>query len=166
MLYEQLMIELIASNENRYQNAAQPSLTAGMMLPDVEDKFADAPFLFEKPIYQWMNLEIDFFPPSSHWKEDELKVLWGAMRQLFGAYNFYAAIPWDIPLTLEYDSWLALLKQPSICLLTLNDGSGMEYLDICKGNEAQCPFGKDCLKEGEQHCFEYLRNENWQRYFL
>ena len=166
MLYDQLRQDFFASYENRFENAVHPDLTAGIMVPHLEEEYASLPFLFKKPIYEWMHLEIEYFPPSSHWQEEELKILCASFRQLFEAYNYFAAMPWHIEITLEYDSWLEMLKQYSACHLTLNDGTGMEYVDICKGQEHQCIFGNSCLKSGDQHCYEYQGNGNWQKYSL
>ena len=110
--------------------------------------------------------EIDFFPPSSLWQEDEIKVLCNSFRQLFEAYNYDAAMPWDITLELEYDSWLTLLRQEAACMLTIFEGNSYEPLLLCKCLPSECPFADSCINNGEGSCSDHTQVEQWDRYFL
>ena len=115
MIYEQLKADLMASYANRFQNAALPNLKACIMLEDVPHHIQSLPHYSLKPIYEWMGLEIDYFPLANFRTEEQRDHLCLMFPQLFEFYNYWVDVPEDLVVEEICTFWLQLLRQEKVC---------------------------------------------------
>jgi hypothetical protein len=93
---EQLMEDIYKSYQDIKKNTTFLVYSTGTILKDVPEKYAHLPFFPTKPIHQWMNLEIDLFPPADKWESKQLHRICAALRQLFEEYGYELGIPWSL----------------------------------------------------------------------
>lgn len=164
MLFDQLSEDFRNSYKNCNQNAAQDVFPSGLVLANLDENWQNAPHLTAKPIYEWMGLEIDFFPPSIYWTEEQLKLLCSNFRQLFEAYRYFAVIPWTITLDEEYDAWLKAARKVEVCWLGVEGSATVEPVQVCQDVPSTCPFKEHCMHKDGRSCIEAFPVEQWNRY--
>lgn len=162
--FEQLVEDIQNSYRDRVKNASFPVYSAGTMLHDVPDKFVHLPFHPAKPIYQWMNIDVELFPPLDRWTTEQLYRICELLRCLFEAYEYSLITPWDLSPEEEYPFFIEALRMIDTCTAGMGEDSWLIEIYFCKMESATCPFKENCMLESRyKSCNEYQK-ERWWKY--
>ncbi len=160
LYFEQLKDDIRESYNNRFQNTYQIDYNAGSVLDNIPENLRPIPFFEMRPIYQWMQLDPDAFPPAEKWNGEQLKEICAMLRQLFEEYDYDLMIPFELPFEYEY-KWLikALRVEESNFL---NSEHGPAEIAFCNHDTTTCPFGDFCAGED---CWGSIHDgKNWRKY--
>lgn len=156
-----LMEDIRQSYTDRFKNTAQPSLTAGAVLRDVPEHLVEIPFLQMRPIYEWMRLNPEAFPPAGKLSRDQLRRLCNMIRHLFEAYNYDIQVPFELDFPEEYHWLVKALSISEANTLDEEGENGPDQVYPCERNHDTCPFGDYCRAP---HCDFYNDGRVWLKY--
>ena len=161
--FEQLMEDIYQSYKDLQKNTEFTIYPTELVVRDVPENFARLPCYPAKPIYKWMKLDADAFPPAEKWESAQLHRICAALRQLFEEYNYDLDIPWSLSPKDEYPFLIQALRVVEMCNAMERDEISPVQIEICKDDPLTCPFKDDCLHLGT-HC-DFLRNlPQWEKY--
>ena len=110
--------------------------------PEMEDfrEVAEFEFAPEKPISDWVGIEVNIFPAVVLLNDEQLERISIAMEKVFEKLQIGLAIPEGIPARLMYDLFVTLWSKP----IPFLSGPGF-YFDFCSGDcDEPCRIREYC----------------------
>ena len=118
-------------------------------IPDTEEE-KTAPRI---SLEEWTGIQQSQFPPAERLSDEQIDLLYSAIKKMLAAYNYHATFLFSIPTRTKYEVVRTHFKQEAI-----QKRFHMGFFELCFSNEShpKCLMGTDC------HCayFEEL-SKKW-----
>ena len=118
-------------------------------LPDTEEEKTAPRIALE----EWTGIQQSQFPPADRFSDEQIEVLYAAIKKMLAAYNYHATFLFSLPTRTKYEVVRTHFKQEAI-----QKRFHMGFFELCFSNKshANCLMGTDC------HCtyFEEL-SKKW-----
>lgn len=118
-------------------------------LPDTEEEKTAPRICLE----EWTGIQQSQFPPAERLSDEQIDLLYSAIKKMLAAYNYHATFLFSIPTRTKYEVVRTHFKQEAI-----QKRFHMGFFELCFSNEShpKCLMGTDC------HCtyFEEL-SKKW-----
>jgi len=118
-------------------------------LPDTEEE-KTAPRI---SLEEWTGIQQSQFPPANRLSDEQIDLLYTAIKKMLAAYNYHATFLFSLPTRTKYEVVRTHFKQEAI-----QKKFHMGFFELCFSNKSH----PDCLMGTECHCsyFEEL-SKKW-----
>ncbi|HEX3006572.1 MAG TPA: hypothetical protein VHO90_03045 [Bacteroidales bacterium] len=144
---EQLVADVRLSAQNRDKNIEYDPILV-VAPPNLPDHLKHLPVVPAQPIYKWMRLDPEAFPPAEKFEnEEELIFFCSLLRQLFEHYHYQIQLPCHLPFAMTYEYLIKAFYAVESC-----SEESSNLISFCTGDEDTCPFGDYC--SGPDDCYQ------------
>lgn len=118
-------------------------------IPDTEEEKTASRISLE----EWTGIQQSQFPPASRLSDEQIDLLYPAIKKMLAAYNYHATFLFSLPNRTKYEVIRTHFKQEAI-----QKKFHMGFFELCFSNKSH----PDCLMGTECHCtyFEEL-SKKW-----
>ncbi len=118
-------------------------------IPDTEEE-KTAPRI---SLEEWTGIQQSQFPPADRLSDEQIDLLYAAIKKMLAAYNYHATFLFSLPTRTKYEVVRTHFKQEAI-----QKRFHMGFFELCFSNKSH----PDCLMGTECHCtyFEEL-SKKW-----
>lgn len=154
---EQLVDDIRESAKNKDHNISYPPEL--VVAPNVPEHLEHLPVIPVRPVYKWMRLDPEAFPPAEQLNEMQIIYFCNILRQLFEHYNYEVQLPRALPYNMVYHYLIKAFYKVEPC-----NQENLNTIYFCEGDESNCPFGEYCGRVNDDFCNSWIFGHWWEGY--